>query len=326
MSNTTVFLLTLSPTIEENEDDFVSPWARVLAVSWLAFLAACCYMHQKQESTRQEREERERIADMQRKDREKKLNPKYRINIIANKILQKTIVKNVRRKGSLEILFNQGNEDSDTSYAGTEAEICQDVKITTSSSMTTNDVKNLDLDETEHLTCSVCLDAFEAGDTLSWSKELRCKHVFHGGCLLPWLMKNDDCPMCRTTLIQDLDYDDTKGGDEDERANDVGSIHIVNGLISYVGRVREQAAGFSRLMLSRSKDDYDDGDDMAKVIPLKDDPDTDTDSDNDIDIDIENALCNKEKKSFRSKGERKMSKKKYHAVQTHILQDTAEEC
>ena len=186
-----------------------------------------------------------------------------------------------------------------------------------------NDVKNLDLDDTDHLTCSVCLDAFKAGDTLSWSKDLRCKHVFHGGCLLLWLMKNDDCPMCRTTLIQDVDYDGNKGGDEDERANDVGSIHIVNGLISYVGRVRGQAADFSRLLLS-SKSKDDDGYDMAKVIPLKDDPDTDTDSDNDIDI--ENASCNKQKKRCRSKGERKMSKNKYRAVQTHILQDAAEEC
>ena len=93
MSNATVFLPTLSPTIEEHEGYIVSTWARVLAVSWLAFLAACCYMHQKQERIRQEREERERIADMQRKDRDKKLNPRDRINIIANKILRK--VRNI---------------------------------------------------------------------------------------------------------------------------------------------------------------------------------------------------------------------------------------
>mmetsp|Transcript_25914 Transcript_25914/g.38387 ORF Transcript_25914/g.38387 Transcript_25914/m.38387 type:complete len:337 (-) Transcript_25914:100-1110(-) len=336
MSNASLVLLTLSPTIENNENedaDFVSPLAKVIAVSWLAFLVACCYMYQKQESIRQEREEIERIAEIRRNERDKKLKPKERLNIIANKILQKTIVKNVRRKGSLEILFNQGNEDSD-SDAGTEAtiitntsidnntsqhmnchEICQDVKIMTS-------VPN-DVDETEHLTCSVCLEAFEAGDTLSWSKDLQCKHVFHGDCLLPWLMKNDDCPMCRATLIQDADYDDNKGSDENERVNDaVGSIRIVNGLISYVGRVRE-APGFSRL-LSRSKDD--DGDDMmAKVIPLK--ANSDTDSDTDKDAEIENAFCNKEKKITRSKRERQMTKNKYCAVQTRsIVQDAAEEC
>jgi len=54
---------------------------------------------------------------------------------------------------------------------------------------------------------------------------------------------------------------------------------------------------------------------MAKVIPLKDDPNTD----------IETAVC-KKKKSFRSKGERMMSKNKYRAFQTRNLQGAAEEC
>jgi len=92
MSNASLVLLTLSPTIENNENedaDFVSPLAKVIAVSWLAFLIACCYMYQKQESIRQEREEIERIAEIRRNERDKKLKPKERLNIIANKILQK---------------------------------------------------------------------------------------------------------------------------------------------------------------------------------------------------------------------------------------------
>ena len=54
-------------------------------------------------------------------------------------------------------------------------------------------------------------------------------------------MKNDDCPMCRTTLIRKVDLDQIQQDDSyhknsnkkgDNKEEHVGSIQIVNGLIS----------------------------------------------------------------------------------------------
>jgi len=58
--------------------------------------------------------------------------------------------------------------------------------------------------------CSVCLEVFEAGDKLSWSRTLRCEHIFHHECLMPWLMTHDECPYCRTKIINDCCENDTK--------------------------------------------------------------------------------------------------------------------
>jgi hypothetical protein len=108
------------------------------------------------------------------------------------------------------------------------------------------------------LSSSVCLEGFETGDCLSWSTELRCQHVFHGDCLMPWLMTKDDCPMCRTTLIEDSDYD-TKDSDFKEKS--VNSIEMVNGMVA---AVKERG----HLLFNRSADRGELIDTQAKDIEM----------------------------------------------------------
>eukprot|EP00529_Nitzschia_sp_RCC80_P025422 CAMPEP_0113493902 /NCGR_PEP_ID=MMETSP0014_2-20120614/28832_1 /TAXON_ID=2857 /ORGANISM="Nitzschia sp." /LENGTH=531 /DNA_ID=CAMNT_0000387781 /DNA_START=242 /DNA_END=1837 /DNA_ORIENTATION=+ /assembly_acc=CAM_ASM_000159 len=47
--------------------------------------------------------------------------------------------------------------------------------------------------------CAICLCAYEAGDSVSWSKEGECLHAFHTDCIVPWLAKKTEpvCPCCR---------------------------------------------------------------------------------------------------------------------------------
>ena len=47
--------------------------------------------------------------------------------------------------------------------------------------------------------CAICLCAYEAGDSVSWSKEGGCLHAFHTDCIVPWLAKKTEpiCPCCR---------------------------------------------------------------------------------------------------------------------------------
>jgi uncharacterized protein YbaR (Trm112 family) len=51
---------------------------------------------------------------------------------------------------------------------------------------------------TSDLICPVCLDAFNVGEEVAWSKLRHCRHVFHHECLMPWaVLGHVHCPVCR---------------------------------------------------------------------------------------------------------------------------------
>ena len=45
--------------------------------------------------------------------------------------------------------------------------------------------------------CAICLESYEPGDRVAWSKFDSCKHAFHHDCVIQWLsQKQDDRPLC----------------------------------------------------------------------------------------------------------------------------------
>jgi len=48
--------------------------------------------------------------------------------------------------------------------------------------------------------CAVCKDVFAFGET---AKEVPCKHLFHEGCIIPWLKQTNSCPICRMEMPTD---------------------------------------------------------------------------------------------------------------------------
>ena len=93
-------------------------------------------------------------------------------------------------------------------------------------------------EDNEDMTCTICLESFEVGQDLSFSRDLKCRHCFHSDCLISWLQKHDECPVCRAVLIEDDGLkDDCDDCDNDSGVEDWisrGNFMISNGLISLV--------------------------------------------------------------------------------------------
>jgi len=49
--------------------------------------------------------------------------------------------------------------------------------------------------------CPICLESYSAGEEICWSRNENCVHSFHLDCMQAWLMKSDDCPLCRENYL-----------------------------------------------------------------------------------------------------------------------------
>jgi hypothetical protein len=50
--------------------------------------------------------------------------------------------------------------------------------------------------------CAICLDSYQAGETVVWSSNLECQHAFHQECILDYCVHHKQeaaapCPCCR---------------------------------------------------------------------------------------------------------------------------------
>ncbi|KXN74194.1 hypothetical protein CONCODRAFT_76951 [Conidiobolus coronatus NRRL 28638] len=58
--------------------------------------------------------------------------------------------------------------------------------------------------------CPVCFDDFEEATEDQIIRQMPCKHVFHEGCLFPWLKTTNSCPQCRYPLLtENSEYNET---------------------------------------------------------------------------------------------------------------------
>jgi Ring finger domain len=60
-----------------------------------------------------------------------------------------------------------------------------------------------DDDSTGDNVCPICLSGYKKGDMLVVSKH--CTHCFHKDCILEWLDKHDECPICRVNMVTNLE-------------------------------------------------------------------------------------------------------------------------
>jgi len=61
-----------------------------------------------------------------------------------------------------------------------------------------------------NLECSICMENYNEGETICWSSNEECSHVFHLSCITDWLLNHEECPLCRCNFLNCID------GKEDE--------------------------------------------------------------------------------------------------------------
>lgn len=54
----------------------------------------------------------------------------------------------------------------------------------------------------EDRNCPICWEPYQVGQKVCWSPNKRCNHTFHADCMITWLMKKNDCPMCRSDYLR----------------------------------------------------------------------------------------------------------------------------
>ncbi|WVZ73854.1 hypothetical protein U9M48_022112 [Paspalum notatum var. saurae] len=88
--------------------------------------------------------------------------------------------------------------------------------------------------------CAVCKDGVQAGER---ARRLPCAHLYHDGCILPWLDIRNTCPLCRHELpTDDPEYEKWKarrgtggGGDADLRGGATGMMSSSGNLDEWIG-------------------------------------------------------------------------------------------
>lgn len=51
--------------------------------------------------------------------------------------------------------------------------------------------------ESNTISCCICLEEYKVGDDIAWSRHPECNHAFHKACIGKWLESNSGCPICR---------------------------------------------------------------------------------------------------------------------------------
>ena len=80
-----------------------------------------------------------------------------------------------------------------------------------SDSASTVDLPQIVLDDQADHACSICLESYEDGVVL---RQLPCSHLFHDHCVDTWLRMNNQCPLCKQSILKSVDEQESSTADD----------------------------------------------------------------------------------------------------------------
>ncbi|WVZ64672.1 hypothetical protein U9M48_014162 [Paspalum notatum var. saurae] len=89
----------------------------------------------------------------------------------------------------------------------------------------------------EEKACTICLDTFVPGEQVVVTP---CDHMFHQGCITPWVKGHGNCPVCRFSLCERRNAAAAVGSDAGDEVMDLDLLAMM----------RAMEAAFSRARLS----------------------------------------------------------------------------
>lgn len=235
--NTTAGLDVKDGEVVDNDDFDFSTLVLRMVIIWLIAIGMCIFQLKQLEIENDRERLRLHEREMSQAAKVKKrFDPETRGKIVTSNIHTRKI-KRIDSEGRIDFFEPEQNVPSEHDSNRNGRNLFIEVPDK-------NEDKNLGL------ACSICLESFELGQHLSWSRRLKCQHFFHSDCLVTWLMKHDDCPFCRKVLVEDVLLNDivSKGKNSSDSSHDGESIIeeggsfdlssgvfvIVNGLVSPV--------------------------------------------------------------------------------------------
>jgi hypothetical protein len=96
---------------------------------------------------------------------------------------------------------DEGNKDEDPEITALNGQFQRARSIVSSlCGSITSSLPDPNLDSEKK--CPICMEEYKIGDEICFSRNKKCPHVFHAECMRNWLMKSNDCPLCRLDYLQ----------------------------------------------------------------------------------------------------------------------------
>lgn len=268
--------------------------ANILAIGWIFIFFYCCFCNRRRvpgpehwRGAEMRRRYQEFLAAEQAKEARENQSPEYRQQLVQHNMRTKVrwmdvyVMNSVSNKDEMSwkltyvfLLYVQRVISKDADGNWTLGSVTENIDLPPSPP---TDIDEDEDDEDEHA-CVVCLEPFQVGDVVSWSRhQENCHHVFHTDCISHWLegKRMEDCPSCRHRIIlqeppKEKDNSDIEMGSSSKVAGVVSRdpsgdtedsfFRIVQGLIT-------RAASKASYTLIGSKDIEDDSTEGQARLP-----------------------------------------------------------
>eukprot|EP00980_Cylindrotheca_fusiformis_P005989 scaffold1284_cov108-Cylindrotheca_fusiformis.AAC.3 len=179
----------------ENDTDYVAVFLGLSAlVCWIVGVVVQSRRYQSRQAAR-----RQRILEMQARPASaataSNVDSAARQKEIMTRFHFETVRKDMRNISAESIRHNASKEDESSSLSEDQV---YSIRQQFSSWM------NKSSEE-----CSICLEGYQPGETIGVAIAADCNHVFHEDCVVKWLQKHDQCPLCRLDLMATTTSTDT---------------------------------------------------------------------------------------------------------------------